>query len=88
MVVNMFCPNCGHKSFNVNFCPYCGSNLQSTKYVYTPQKMPVYQTPTVVAQSANNKIHKQFVLIDHLPLLVVVCLIAVVIFGMLVYVLI
>lgn len=84
----MFCPNCGNKSFNVNYCPKCGTNLQSNKYVYTTQKMPGYQTPTVSAQSANNKIHKQFVLIDHLPLLVVVCLIAVVIFGMLVYVLI
>ena len=84
----MFCPNCGNKSFNVNFCPSCGTNLQSNKYVYNPQRMPGYQTPTVAAQSANNKIHKQFVLIDHLPLLVVVSLISLVIFGMLIYVMI
>ena len=82
----MYCPNCGTKSFNVNYCPSCGMNLATNKYNYQAQRMPGYQQPTVRAVSANNKIHKQFVVIDHLPLLVVVILILMVVFGMLVYV--
>lgn len=84
----MFCPNCGTKSFNVNYCPSCGMNLSSNKYIYQKQNIAGYQQQTVTAISANNKIHKQFVLVDHLPLLVVICLIALIIFGMLIYVII
>lgn len=82
----MFCPNCGTKSFKVNFCPNCGSNIQSISKNVVKAPIPSYQAPTVVAQSANKKIHKQFVLVDHLPLLVVVVLIFFVVFGLLIYV--
>ena len=82
----MFCPNCGTKSFKVNFCPTCGSNLQSSARDLSKASFPSYKTPTVVAESANRKIHKQFVLVDHLPLLVVVMLIFFVVFGLLIYV--
>lgn len=82
----MYCPNCGNKSFNVNYCPSCGTNLQSNKYNYQKKNFPGYNTPTVAANSANNKIHKQFVMVDFLPLLVVMSLIAVIILGMLFYV--
>ena len=82
----MFCPNCGTKSFKVHFCPTCGSNLQSVEKNLSKAPIPSYKAPTVVAESANRKIHKQFVLVDHLPLLIVVMLIFFVVFGLLIYV--
>jgi len=84
----MFCPNCGTKSFKVHFCPTCGSDLQSTAKDLSKVSIPSYKTPTVIAESANRKIHKKFVLVDHLPLLVVVMLIFFVVLGLFVYVLI
>ncbi len=84
----MFCPNCGTKSFKVSYCPSCGSNLQSNSRPVNVASIPSYKTPTVTAESANNKIHKKFVLVDHLPLLIVVMLIFFVVFGLFIYVLI
>lgn len=81
----MYCPNCGTKSFNVNYCPSCGANLASKKYQYNKGNFNGFKETTVTAQSANNKIRKQFVLVDFLPLLVVIILVAIIIFGMLIY---
>ena len=84
----MYCPNCGTKSFKVNYCPSCGSNLQSVEKVETKAYISSYDSPTIVAKSADKKIHKNIVLVDHLPLLIVVMLIFFVVFGLFVYVLI
>jgi len=87
-MVYMFCPNCGTKSFKVNYCPTCGADLTVTKQNVKKTYINGYQTPTIVAKSADKKIHKNVVLVDYLPLLIVFILVFIVVVGLLLFVLI